>query len=287
MRAGDFGGHASALAREEQCEQVKERQLRGEAFGGRHGLLDAREGKQGGAGLARDGCLRHVRDGHRLRAAIQGLALRRDGVGGLSRLRDDDDNRIGARVRRAVAILARIFHVHGDAGQILHHDFAGQPGVAAGPAGGNDDFLEREERVLNGLQRGGKNDVALDVFADRFPDGVRLLVDLARHGMSKQAPGRAFRGLGFAGHQQSHRFGKLFERDIMELSSHIASANSMRFLAPGTHLHRKFKRAKIAEDCSSTPGEFGAGDAGAFHSRNLWNLRRRYRLKVRTWPSQG
>ena len=88
-------------------------------------------------------------------------------------------------VRGAIAIFAGVFDVHGDAGQIFHHDFAGEAGVAAGTAGGNDDFLKSEERVFDGLERIGKNHVVFDILTNGFANGVGLLVDFPQHVIGK------------------------------------------------------------------------------------------------------
>src|ERR1700691_6495028 len=84
-------------------------------------------------------------------------------------------------MRGAVAIFAGVFHVHGDACQVFHHDFAGEAGVAAGAAGGDDNFLEGEESFFDGLERVRKNHVFRYILADGFANGLRLLVNFAQH----------------------------------------------------------------------------------------------------------
>ena len=108
--------------------------------------------------------------------------MRGGGVRGFARLGDDYHDGIRAGVGRAVAIFAGVFDVDRDAGQVFHHDFAGQTGVTAGAAGGDDYFLESEERVFDGLQGLAENNVAIDVLANRFANRSRLLVDFAEHG---------------------------------------------------------------------------------------------------------
>src|SRR5208283_3867334 len=96
--------------------------------------------------------------------------------------------------------LARIFHVDGDPGQILHHDLAGKPRMPAGTAGSDDDFLECKERAFQRLNGARENRIALDVAANGFTNGVRLLVNLTQHRVREVALRREFRGLRVAWH---------------------------------------------------------------------------------------
>ena len=93
--ARDFGGHASALPREEQCQEIEHRQLRSKTFRGGYGLLQAGAGLQRGAGLAGDGGIRDVGYGDGLGAAIECFALRGGGVRGFAGLGDDYHDGIG------------------------------------------------------------------------------------------------------------------------------------------------------------------------------------------------
>ena len=142
---------------------------------------------QFGAGFAGNGGIGDIGDGHGFRAAIEGFALGGGGIRCFSRLRDDHHDGIRAGVRRAVAIFAGVFHIHGDAGQIFHHDFAREAGMTTGTAGGDDYFFEGEKRVLDGLESFAENNIAVDVLADGFANGARLLVDFAEHGIRKRA----------------------------------------------------------------------------------------------------
>ena len=103
-------------------------------------------------------------------------------------------------MRGAVAILAGVLHVHGDAGQIFHHDFAGEAGIAAGAARGDDDFLEGEESFFDGLQRIRKDHVVRDVLANGFANGLRLLINFPQHPVGKGARGAPIRILRLASH---------------------------------------------------------------------------------------
>src|SRR5580693_2442472 len=103
--------------------------------------------------------------------------------------------------RGAVAIFAGVFHVHSNACQIFHHDFAGEAGVAAGAAGGDDDFFEGEECFFDGLERVRKNCVVRDILADGFANGLRLLVDFAQHVIWKLRWGNSQWPVLLGGHQ--------------------------------------------------------------------------------------
>ena len=181
--ARHFRGHAPAFAREEQRHQVENGELRREALRGRDRELRSRSRDQCRAGFAHNRSVRNVRDGNGLHAARQGLALRRDRVGSLARLRDDHDDRVHRGVRRAITILAGILHIDGDAGKILDHDFARQARVPARTAGGDDQLLEGEQRAFDGIKFAGEDDVVLQVLRDGFRNGCGLLVDLPAHGV--------------------------------------------------------------------------------------------------------
>ena len=205
VRARHFGRHASALSSQEKREEIEQRDLRREALRGRDGFFDAGACLQGGAGFFGNRGVGDVGDGDGFRTAIQSFALRGGGVGRLAGLRNHDDDRIGARVRGAVAILARVFHVDRFAGEIFDHDLAGEACMAARAAGGDDDFLESGQRGLDSLQRLWENYVAFYVAADRFANGLRLLVNFAQHEFRKRARVGARRGCG--GGRSSFLFG--------------------------------------------------------------------------------
>src|SRR5580658_7371642 len=84
-------------------------------------------------------------------------------------------------MRRAIAIFAGIFHIHGDAREIFHHDFTCEPYVTTGTAGSDDDFLEGEEGFFDGLKRIREDDVVGYILANGFEDGLGLLVNFAQH----------------------------------------------------------------------------------------------------------
>ncbi len=74
-------------------------------------------------------------------AARLAFSQRSERVGRLAGLRDYDDAWVLQRVRRAVAVLAGVFDIDGESGEIFEHDFAGESGVAARSAGGDYDSL--------------------------------------------------------------------------------------------------------------------------------------------------
>ena len=57
--------------------------------------------------------------------------------------------------------------------------------MAARSAGGNDQFLEGQQRTFNGVQFAGKENVVFQVLLDGFRDSLGLLVDLPPHCVRK------------------------------------------------------------------------------------------------------
>ena len=86
-------------------------------------------------GLAGDHRADHVADGQGFGALLFGLALRRERIGGLPRLADQDGQRIRVHDRVAVAELASVIHLDGNLRQPLEQELAGQRGVPTGATG--------------------------------------------------------------------------------------------------------------------------------------------------------
>ena len=72
-----------------------------------------------------------------------GFAQGRERVGGLAGLRDDHDGTAAAVLLRAVGVLACVFDVDDDSAKVFEQQLADKAGVAAGTAGGDDDFATR------------------------------------------------------------------------------------------------------------------------------------------------
>ena len=110
-------------------------------------------------GGARDGGADDVADGEGFGAFADELLLGGDGVGGLAGLGDEEAEHAGVGNGVAVAVLAGVVDVHGQAGEPLDHELAGQAGVPAGPTRGNRYSRCRPE-LLGGDLHVGQEDLA-------------------------------------------------------------------------------------------------------------------------------
>ena len=104
------------------------------------------QGRQHDVGLARDRAFRLVDDGDDLLRLRLGIAQRRQGVGGLARLRDKDRRAAARHRRRAVAELRGNVDLDRDAGDPLEPVFGDDAGVVGGAAGDHRHPLELAER---------------------------------------------------------------------------------------------------------------------------------------------
>jgi hypothetical protein len=111
------------------------------------------------------------------------LAHRRERVGRLAALRDDDDERVGRDDRVAVAVLARVLHLDRDAAQLLDHHLADQRRVPARAARGDRDVVDLEQLVLRDVQPAQLREALLEqqAAAHRVLERLRLLEDLLEH----------------------------------------------------------------------------------------------------------
>ena len=125
-------------------------------------------------GFARDHGAHHIADGQRFGALLFGLALGGERIRRFSRLADADDQRAIVDNGVAIAEFAAVIHFHGNPGQPLDHEFAGQAGVPTGAAGNNLDAAEIAELLL------GDGHFVEEDFAG-------LLRDAAQHGVSNGA----------------------------------------------------------------------------------------------------
>src|SRR5258708_5027402 len=87
------------------------------------------------------------------------LALGGDGVGGFGGLGDEEADGAGVGDGVAVAVLAGVVDVDGEAGEALDHELAGEASVPGGSAGGDGDLGGGTELV------GGDVEVVEEDFA--------------------------------------------------------------------------------------------------------------------------
>ena len=105
------------------------------------------------------------------------------GVGGFSGLGDEEAELGGVGDGVAVAVLAGVVDVYGEAGEALDHEFAGEACVPAGAAGGDGDAGGGAE-LFGGDLHVGEEDVAGvegDAAEGGVADGAGLLVDFLEH----------------------------------------------------------------------------------------------------------
>ena len=193
----DVGGHRVELVqdlgdlvaepgpldlREVERQQVAGDQLGQEALGRRDPDLGTGVGVDDRVGLARDRRAVGVADGEHPRPLRPGVPDRLQGVGGLPRLADRDDERRVGEDRVAVAELRRQLDLHRDPRPVLDGVLRDHPGVER-RAGRDDDDLVDVAQVLVGephlveLQQPGLVAPA----QQRVGDRARLLVDLLAH----------------------------------------------------------------------------------------------------------
>ena len=179
----DILGLVDHAARARHCDgdQIAHDQLGAVRLGGGHGDLRAGVGVDDVIGLAGDGRAHDVDDGEGVHALALGLAQRREAVGGLAALADDDHQRLRREQRLAVAELRRDVHAHRDARQILHHVLRNHAHVVGGAAGHDMHLLVGAQHLL-GDARLAQIHAAV---AHEGVDGVRhhagLLVNLLHH----------------------------------------------------------------------------------------------------------
>ena len=136
---GFGGGDGAALLGEVEGEDEEGGELGGEGLGAGDADLGAGVGGDGALGGAGDGGSDDVADGERLGTFADELLLGGDGVGGFAGLGDEEAEVGGVGDGVAVAVLAGVVDVDGEAGEALDHELAGEAGVPGGAAGGDGD----------------------------------------------------------------------------------------------------------------------------------------------------
>ncbi len=176
-------GDGSADLGEVEGEDEEGGELGGEGLGGGDADLGAGVGGDGALGFAGDGGADDVADGEGLGAFGDELALGGDGVGGFAGLGDEEADGVGVGDGVAVAVLAGVVDVDGEAGEAFDHELAGEAGVPGGSAGGDGDLAGVLEVGFGDLH-GGEVDAAGfegDAAEGGVADGAGLLVDLLEH----------------------------------------------------------------------------------------------------------
>ena len=168
-------------------QRGQHRELAGEGLGRGHADLGSGERRHHHVALARDGRGRHVDDRQHVLLVLPGVAQRRQRVGGLARLRDED--REPARLERhlAVAELGRDVDLDRQAGETLEPVLGDQPGVIGGAAGRDRDALERAQVERQRRRQRHPLGRHVEIMRQRVADHLGLLVDFLRHEMAMVA----------------------------------------------------------------------------------------------------
>ena len=139
---GFADGAARAAERDRQAGQHA--QLAGERLGGGDADLGARQRRQDDVRLARDGGRAHVDDGGDALALRLAIAQRRQRIGRLARLRDEQGEAALLQRRLAIAELGGHVDLDGDARIPLEPVLADDAGVVGGAAGRDGDLADLE-----------------------------------------------------------------------------------------------------------------------------------------------
>ena len=124
-----------------------------------------------------------IGDGEGLLAGVAGKAESGQGVTGFAGLGDDDDRRVAGIGGGVSGVFAGVFDIDGEAAEVLKEDFSGEACVAAGAAGGDEDFATGIEPVGEGREGGGAEAVGVEIEVEGALDCAGLLIDFAEHGV--------------------------------------------------------------------------------------------------------
>ncbi len=180
---GALGIDAAAELAQLERQQEECGELRGEGLGGGNADFRAGVGIDGAVSLARHHGVNHVADGHSLGAEGDHLALRGEGVGGFAGLGDEQAERVAVGDGVAIAVLAGIIDIDGQAGEALDHVFAGLRGVPTGAAGGDVDAGGGGQLLVGDLHLAQVHFAGIkrDASQRGVGNGARLLPDFLEH----------------------------------------------------------------------------------------------------------
>jgi len=181
-------GRAQGAARDPEVDRQhgQGEQLSGERLGGRDPDLGPHQGLNDAIRLPDHGRARRVADGQGRHAAPLHRPKRGQGVGGLPRLRDGDQQRVARQQGRGTAELGGVVDAHRDPGEPLDQIAADEPRVPRRSAR-HDLHVLQLAHGRGGEAEIGEHDVAAprrEPSGDRLREDARLLVDLLRHEMA-------------------------------------------------------------------------------------------------------
>ena len=166
-----------------QTEQIERDELRRVRLRRRDGDLRTRPGDDHVIRLAGDGAADDVRDGQHARARALRFAQRRQRVGRLAGLADDDDQRIRRDDRIAVSVFGGDVRLHRNAREALDDVLADEAGVQRRAAGDDVNPADRANLVRRqlDLRQHDLPAVRRNARSHRIAVRLRLLVDLLQH----------------------------------------------------------------------------------------------------------
>lgn len=134
-------------------------------------------GREEQIGLARHAAGRDVDDDRDRLPLRLAMAQRRERVGGLARLRDEEREPAGLEHRVAIAKLRRDIDVDGHARELFEPVFGDHAGIKAGAAGDDGDAVDPRQVEIHLRQRHRLFERA-DIGGERLRDDGRLLENL-------------------------------------------------------------------------------------------------------------
>ncbi len=164
-------------------EAGKRGELAGEGLG--RGDTDLRPGKrrQHAVGFARDRGFAHIDDGERALAILTAVPQRRQRVGGLAGLRDEERGTARLETALPVTELGRDIDIDGKLGPALEPIFGDEAGIIGGAAG-RDRQTRQLGEIEGELRQRDRARGEIDQARQRVADDLWLLVDLLRHEMT-------------------------------------------------------------------------------------------------------
>ena len=175
-----LGKHAAGAARRDR-ERRQRRELAGERLGRGDPDFRTGQGRHHDVAFPRDGRTRHVDDGKDVLPVLARIAQRRERVGGLARLRNEDREVAGIERDVAVAEFGGDVDLDREPRKALEPVARDHAGIVGGAARCDRNALERAEIER---QRHRQRDAFrrhVEVFRQRVADHFRLLVDLLGH----------------------------------------------------------------------------------------------------------
>ena len=147
-------------------------------------------------GLARNGAPDDVDQSQHQRSLALGFPQGREGIRGLSRLADGQDNGVLPQIELAIPELGGEFRLHGQVSERFNNVTAEKSGVIAAPATDNDEVAGLQQAVMHRLEPAqlGHAFRVVQPAARRVLDRLRLLENFLQHEVGELAEVHVLRG---------------------------------------------------------------------------------------------